>query len=165
MKKQYLTIIGLLVFLFTNPSCKKDVEAENIYNIVGKWAYYKIGEIDGPLELYKHSPGCSKDFIEFGNSVNNIGYHFCREYLFDNSCNTLEHNKLGKGVGGYWLISNINMLTRFYGFNSSGLYNDKYGNIFQADPDYYEIVELNTKTLRLHRMGQGKIQVLIFQKI
>ena len=162
MKKQNFIIVGLLVFLFANSGCKKDVEAENMYNIFGKWVYYKTGDIDGPLELYKHSPGCSKDFIEFGK----VNTPFCHEYIFDSQCNTSDHNKLGKGVGGHWFISNVNMLTRYYSYDvSSGAYNDKYGNLLRADPDYYEIMELNKKTLRLNRMGQGKIQVLIFQKM
>lgn len=165
MKKQNFIIVGLLVLLFAGSGCKKDIEAENIYNIVGKWVYYKTGDIDGPLELYKHSPGCAKDFIEFGKaSGSNIP--FWEEYLFDSQCTVSDHNKLGKGISGTWIISNVNILTTRYGFlNSLGYYKDKYGNFLRADPDYYEIVELNKKTLRLNRMGQGKIQVLIFQKM
>lgn len=160
-------LLVLITFCFMN--CKKESDPDYFYNnLPGKWVYYKIGDIDGPLEFYQHAAGCSKDWIEF------TWPFWVQEYIFDQACNRLYENKLGKGVAGQWQITEGDMLTRQYGDGGLGrgpgihygnAYTDKNGNLRFADPDYYQIMELNKNMLKLHRMGEGKIQVIIFQKM
>lgn len=69
MKKNLKFAAYFLLVTLSLVSCSKNDDGPSTSgNLVGKWEFFKEGEvIDGKeyLELYEHEAGCSKDYVEF----------------------------------------------------------------------------------------------------
>jgi hypothetical protein len=124
-------------------SCSKDDDGPSTSgNIVGKWEFFKEGEIINGNEIltnYEHQAGCTKDNTEFntdGSFVDSYYYEECESEI---------------SMGTY--TKSGNTLTRNDGF----------------DDFSYTIVELNSTTLKVKETyndeGETITSVTVFKRV
>lgn len=143
MKKRILLFAFVLTSLLTFNSCSSDDNSPSTSgNIVGKWEYYKEGEIvngNEYLDLYVHSAGCTKDYSEFKSDGTFV------DYYYNDVCS------LNTDSGTYSKVGDI--LTRDDGF----------------DAQQYTILQLDNSTLKVKftytDAGETFTSVLIFKRI
>ena len=76
MKKLLILFLSVVTSGLLLTSCSDDDESASIN---GKWEFYQTGFSFGgqeELELYEHSEGCNKDYLEFlgGGVLNDVSY-------------------------------------------------------------------------------------------
>jgi hypothetical protein len=72
MKKLVILFLSVVTSGFLLTSCSSSDDDESV-TINGKWEFYEQGISLGgieQLELYEHTPGCEKDFVELFSSGN-----------------------------------------------------------------------------------------------
>jgi len=87
MKKLVILFLSVVTSGFLLTSCSSDDESTSIN---GKWEFYQLGVSFGgqeELDLYEHSEGCNKDYLEFlgGGVLKDVSYfndgEGCEEFL------------------------------------------------------------------------------------